>query len=130
MSFLKRLFGGGGARANRGGQPAKQIEHKGFTIPATPYKNDGQYQTCGIVSKEIGGVVKEHKFIRADRFAGLDDAVEVSLSKGPADRRRAGRAHFRLRAGYGLSPNFLPTRGCGFMIPSAGSLAGEKAGRP
>jgi hypothetical protein len=82
MSFLKRLFGGGGAGEPAAAKPAKQIEHKGFTVSATPYKNDGQYQTCGVVSKEIGGVVKEHKFIRADRFAGLDDAVDVSLKKG------------------------------------------------
>ncbi len=81
MSFLKRLFGGGSGEAAEAA-PAKQIEHKGFTIAATPYKNDGQYQTCGVVSKEIDGVVKEHKFIRADRFAGLDDAVAVSLKKG------------------------------------------------
>ena len=81
MSFLKRLFGGGGSE-EAGGKPAKQIEHKGFTIAATPYKNDGQYQTCGVVSKEIDGVVKEHRFVRADRFAGFDDAVDVSLRKG------------------------------------------------
>ncbi|MCA0279019.1 MAG: hypothetical protein LCH86_23745 [Proteobacteria bacterium] len=83
MSFLKRLFGGGGA----GTEPAatavaKEIEYKGFSIKATPYKEGGQFQTCGVVAKEIGGVIKEHKFIRADRFAGLDDAVEVSLTKG------------------------------------------------
>ncbi len=83
MSFLKRLFGGGGAPGEpAAAKPARQIEHKGFTISATPYKTDGQYQTCGVVSKEVGGVMKEHKFIRADRFAGLDDAVEVSLKKG------------------------------------------------
>lgn len=82
MSFLKRLFGGGGTDEGAAGKPAKQIEHKGFTIAATPYKNDGQYQTSGVVSKEIDGVLKEHRFVRADRFAGLDDAVEVSLRKG------------------------------------------------
>jgi hypothetical protein len=82
MSFLKRLFGGGGSDEAASNKPAKQIEHKGFTIAATPYKNDGQYQTCGVVSKEIGGVLKEHRFVRADRFAGLDDAVDVSLRKG------------------------------------------------
>ena len=84
MSFLKRLFGGGGGSddAAGGGPPAKQIEHKGFTIAATPYKSDGQYQTCGVVSKEIDGVLKEHRFVRADRFASLDDAVDVSLRKG------------------------------------------------
>ncbi|MEW9806627.1 HlyU family transcriptional regulator [Mesorhizobium marinum] len=82
MSFLKRLFGGGGSTEEAAGKAAKQIEHKGFTIVAMPYKNDGQYQTCGVVSKEIDGVMKEHRFVRADRFAGLDDAVEVSLRKG------------------------------------------------
>jgi hypothetical protein len=84
MSFLKRLFGGGGSsdESAGGGPPAKQIEHKGFTIAATPYKSDGQYQTSGVVSKEIDGVLKEHRFVRADRFASLDDAVDVSLRKG------------------------------------------------
>ncbi len=84
MSFFKRLFGGGGGSDEGAAQgaPAKQIEHKGFTIAATPYKNDGQYQTCGVVSKEVGGVMKEHRFVRADRFAALDDAVDVSIRKG------------------------------------------------
>jgi hypothetical protein len=83
MSFLKRLFGGGEKAADTSAPVvARQVEHKGFLVSATPYKADGQYQTCGIVSKEIGGVLKEHKFIRADRFASLDDAVEVSLKKG------------------------------------------------
>ena len=85
MSFLKRLFGlgGGGGGGDAGpAKPVKQIEHKGFTISATPFKADGQYQTCGVISKEIDGVVKEHRFIRADRFAGLDDAVQITLRKG------------------------------------------------
>jgi hypothetical protein len=87
MSFLKRLFGGGsnagdGGDAPTGAAPAGQVEHNGFVISATPYKEGGQYQTCGTVSKEIGGVMKEHKFIRADRFAGLDDAVDISIKKG------------------------------------------------
>ena len=85
MSFLKRLFGGGGASEAGGvenAKPAKTIEHKGFTVAATPYKQDGQYQTCGVISKEVGGARKEHRFVRADRFAGLDDAVDVSLRKG------------------------------------------------
>ncbi|NGO54033.1 HlyU family transcriptional regulator [Allomesorhizobium camelthorni] len=83
MSFLKRLFGGVDKAADASAPAvARQVEHKGFLVSATPYKADGQYQTCGIVSKEIGGVLKEHKFIRADRFASLDDAVEVSLKKG------------------------------------------------
>ena len=85
MSFLRKLFGLGDASdaADPGAaKPAKQIEHKGFTISATPYKQDGQFQTCGVVSKEVGGVLREHRFVRADRFSGLDDAVDVALKKG------------------------------------------------
>jgi hypothetical protein len=85
MSFLKRLFGSssGGEAAASSAAVAKEIEHKGFLIQATPYKAEGgQYQTCGVVSKEIDGVKKEHRFIRADRFAALDDAVDISLKKG------------------------------------------------
>ncbi|HEY4193497.1 MAG TPA: HlyU family transcriptional regulator [Mesorhizobium sp.] len=85
MSFLKRLFGGGSsgeAASPEPGAPVKQVEHKGFTIGATPFKADGQYQTSGIVSKEIDGEVREHRFIRADRFPGLDDAIDTSIRKG------------------------------------------------
>lgn len=80
MSFLKKLFGGGGPAQEAA--PAKSIEHNGFTIAAAPYKDAGQYQTCGIISKEIAGKRREHKFIRADRFASLDEAAAFSLSKG------------------------------------------------
>ncbi len=84
MSFLKRLFGGGAGSADAAAdaRPVKQVEHKGFTISATPYKAEGQYQTCGVVSKAIDGETKEHRFIRADRFPGIDDAAEVSIKKG------------------------------------------------
>ena len=95
MSFLKRLFGGGSEEGTAEAPPARQVEHNGFTISATPFKAEGQYQTCGVVSKEIGGVVKEHKFIRADRFAGLDDAVDISIRKGIQLVEEQGEKLFR-----------------------------------
>jgi hypothetical protein len=84
MSFLKKLFGGGGGGSESAAEtkPLKQIEHKGFTIRATPFKAEGQFQTCGVISKQVGGVDKEHRFIRADRFASIDDAVDVAIRKG------------------------------------------------
>jgi hypothetical protein len=36
---------------------------------------------CGVIEKEIGGEMKSHRFIRADRFAGKDDAVEMTFLK-------------------------------------------------
>ncbi|MFT3987246.1 HlyU family transcriptional regulator [Aestuariivirga sp.] len=80
MSFLKKLFGGGsGAAAEK---PGKSVEHKGFTITAAPYGEGGQFQTCGVISKEINGEKKEYRFVRADRFTSQDEAAEFSLSKG------------------------------------------------
>ncbi|QPC88353.1 hypothetical protein GA830_17530 [Mesorhizobium sp. NBSH29] len=82
MSFLKRLFGGGASAGDSQPAVAAQTEHKGFTVRATPFKNGGEFQTCGVISKEIDGVVKEQKFIRADKFSSIDDASSVALRKG------------------------------------------------
>jgi hypothetical protein len=80
MSFLKRLFGGGGAPAAEPG-PAASAEHAGFTIKATPYEDGGQWQMCGVIEKVIGEETKSHRFIRADRFPSRDQAAEFTLSK-------------------------------------------------
>ena len=85
MSFLKSLFGLGGKEAAGSPAPtaaAKEAEHKGFLIRATPYKDSGQFQTAGTISKEIGGEMKEYKFVRADRFSTIEEAADLSLSKG------------------------------------------------
>ena len=83
MSFLKKLFGGG-AKSDGGGEtPAKkQIEYQGYVIKATPYREQGQFQTCGVVSKTIDGAVKEHRFVRADRFADEGSAADHAIIKG------------------------------------------------
>lgn len=78
MSFWKSLFGGGGGRAAASAQP---VEYKGFTIHPEPYLDGGQYQTAGRIEKEIAGVRKEHRLIRADRFAGFDDAAAFTVLK-------------------------------------------------
>jgi hypothetical protein len=78
MSFFKKLFGGGDDATPAG----KSVEHDGFTIRAEPFKAEGQYQTAGVILKEIGGAMKEHKFIRAERHASFDAAVDFSLLKG------------------------------------------------
>ncbi len=83
MSFLKKLFGIGGAGEGAGAEPesSEAQEYKGFTIRAAPFKADSQYQTCAVITKDVDGVAKEHRLIRADRFAALDAAVDVSFRK-------------------------------------------------
>lgn len=80
MSFLKKLFGGGSAGPSRAVE-AEPVEYKGFTIRPAPFVEDGQHQVCALISKEVGGQLREHRLIRADRFPGRDDAVETSLRK-------------------------------------------------
>lgn len=74
MSWFKNLFGGGA------GQPAatKTLEYKGFTITAEPYKDGGQFQLAGVISKDG----KSHRFVRADKFTNAGEAAEFALAKG------------------------------------------------
>jgi hypothetical protein len=80
MSFWSALFGRRG-----GAEPAKAadpVAYNGYIIRAAPYKNaGGAYQTAGTIEREIGGVRKEHRFIRADAYASYDDALNFTLNK-------------------------------------------------
>lgn len=83
MSFWKSLFGGGQGVAS---DPAKakvveQVEYKGFTIAAQPYAEGGQFQVAGSISKDIDGVRKEHRFVRADRFGTIEEAAAMMVTK-------------------------------------------------
>ncbi len=80
MSFLKKLFGGGGA-ADAPAKPARVAEHEGYVIRATPFQENGQWQTCGMISKEVGGQVREKRFIRADRFPSQEMAADHAIVK-------------------------------------------------
>jgi hypothetical protein len=80
MSFWSALFGPRRA-AETTANLSDPVEYKGFVIRAAPFKSNAQYQTAGIIEREIGGVRQEHRFIRADAFASHDDAVNFTLSK-------------------------------------------------
>jgi hypothetical protein len=95
MSFLKKLFGGGADQPAGPAPAAKTLEHKGFMIEARPYKEAGQYQTAGVVWKEINGERKEHSFIRADRFAAIEDAANHAILKGQQIIDQQGDTIFR-----------------------------------
>ena len=76
------LFGLGGSGGEGAAKPGKSIAYEGYTIRAEPFQSEGQYQTAGVITKEVGGVAKEHKFIRADRHPSYEQAEEFSLAKG------------------------------------------------
>jgi hypothetical protein len=93
MSFFRKLFGGGGAPSAP--KAVKSAEHKGFTIEARPYKEGGQFQLAGVISKEVEGVRKEHSFVRADRFTSLDEAADIAVAKGRQIIDEQGEKIFR-----------------------------------
>jgi hypothetical protein len=64
-----------------GGKLSDPVEYKGFVIRAAPYKNNGHYQMAGVITRDIGGERKEHRFIRADSYASYDDAVTFTINK-------------------------------------------------
>jgi hypothetical protein len=81
MSFWSALFGGGAKAAKAAAKVSDPVDYKGYVIVAAPFKNNGHYQTAGTIAREIGGVRKEHRFIRADAYASYDDAVNFTLNK-------------------------------------------------
>lgn len=95
MSFLKSLFGLAPKTPAAPTGPLKTIEHNGFTIHATPYPEGGQHQLCGVVEKIVDGETRSHRFVRADRFPVLDEAVEFTLVKGRQLVDQEGDALFR-----------------------------------
>ena len=95
MSFWKSLFGGSATAAATQPQVVKQVEHDGYLIEAMPYAEAGQFQVAGVISKEIGGERKSHRFVRADRFSTIEDAAEFALRKGRQIVDQQGDAIFK-----------------------------------
>jgi hypothetical protein len=92
MSWFSSLFGGkSDASAEDAGATR---EYKGYLITATPLKEGGQYRLCGVISKDVDGVRKEHRFIRADQFTSKDDAVQFAFAKGELIVDQSGAGMF------------------------------------
>jgi len=82
MSFLKKLFGGGDDGGNGGGKVLGEETYQGFTVRALEMKAGSEFQLCGEIEKEVGGELKVHKFVRADRLSSPDQAETATLAKG------------------------------------------------
>ena len=60
---------------------AAAVEYNGYRIRPTPFRNNGQYQTCGVIEKDAVEGVKQHRFIRADAYPGREDAIAFTITK-------------------------------------------------
>ncbi|SHG80094.1 HlyU family transcriptional regulator [Marivita hallyeonensis] len=78
MSFLKKLFGGGGGSS----APSAPAEtYQGYTIFAEPIKDGGTWRISARIEKEIAGEIKAHQLVRADTLQSYEDAVKASVAK-------------------------------------------------
>jgi hypothetical protein len=81
-SFLKSLLGsvmpGGRGSSAAAEEP---VEYNGYRLYPTPFRDEGQYRTAGRIEKEFETGMKEHRFIRAEKHASLEEAQDFSLIK-------------------------------------------------
>jgi hypothetical protein len=76
MAFWSKWFSGSSEKESD--KPVKSLEYKGHMIDAVPYRNAGQWQLAGVISKDG----KSHRFVRADQFADKIEAADIALNKG------------------------------------------------
>ena len=94
MSILKKLFGGGGGNGTAANEAAAETVIAGVKVVATPMPEGGQFRLCAVLSKEIGGEVREHRLIRADLFASRDEAASAAFRKAERVIAEQGDALF------------------------------------
>jgi len=78
MSFLRKLFGGGG---DEPAAPEASEEYEGFQIVAAPTGQGGQYRLEGRIERQVEGELRVHHLIRADLFQSLDEATQFTIRK-------------------------------------------------
>jgi hypothetical protein len=93
MSFLRKLFGGGGG--DGGAVSAASIDHEGYSIQPTPMKEGAQFRLAGSITKQLDGEEKTHQFIRADLFSSADECSEACIRKAKQLIDEQGDSIFR-----------------------------------
>ena len=84
-NFLSKIFGAFGfqAREGAGVTAATSVveDYNGYSVRPAPFQDRGQWITSGVIEKEFGDEVKQHRFIRADMYPSEEAATEASVFK-------------------------------------------------
>jgi hypothetical protein len=82
LSKLKAAWSRLFATAGGAEEPsAAAVDYKGYRIRPAPYRNNGHYQTAGVIEKDSPEGVKQHRFIRADAYPSREDAISFTITK-------------------------------------------------
>jgi len=97
MGLFNKLFGGGKEDGKDGGgaQEGAEVDYQGFKITPAAQPQNGQWLTAGIIRKDIGGAVKEHRFLRADTHPSAEAANDFAVIKARQIIDEQGERMFR-----------------------------------
>ena len=96
MSFLKKLFGGGGGSSEPAApRIAASATYEGFAIAAAPMPEGGQFRLAATITRTVDGEERVHRLIRADMFASEEEAAQAALRKARQVVDEQGEAMFR-----------------------------------
>ena len=99
--FLSRILGGPAPSGrDAAGGPAEPVaeDYNGYTIRPEPFQDRGQWITSGVIEKRFADDVKQHRFIRADRYPGRDSAISASVLKAKQMIDMMGDGVFKLES--------------------------------
>lgn len=99
--MLKKLFS---ALFNSQPAPAVDVtptEYAGYLIYPEPMAEGGQYRLAGRITREVGGEVLTHRFIRSDLFVNPADAERFMVQKAHTFIDQMGEKMFEPRVKRG-----------------------------
>ncbi|WP_193367158.1 HlyU family transcriptional regulator [Pelagibius marinus] len=95
MGLFSKFFGGGGGSADGDAREGNEVDYQGFKITPAAQPQNGQWLTAGVIRKEVGGEVKEHRFLRADTHASAEAANDFAVIKARQIIDEQGERIFR-----------------------------------
>lgn len=95
MGLFSKFFGGGGGGSDGAAREGNEVDYQGFKITPAAQPQNGQWLTAGVIRKEVGGEVKEHRFLRADTHASAEAANDFAVIKARQIIDEQGERIFR-----------------------------------
>ncbi|WP_299349738.1 HlyU family transcriptional regulator [uncultured Shimia sp.] len=80
MSFLKKLFGGGG-NSTQDAPDIEPVDYNGYSIFPEPINEGSVFRISARIEKDIDGEIKTQKLIRADTVNSVEAANDMSVNK-------------------------------------------------
>lgn len=81
LSSILSIFTGSSSSNGAAKPMAEPRSYKDCVIHAEPIREGSQFRLAGRIEREVDGRVLQRKFIRADVFSSLDDALEGTFRK-------------------------------------------------